>query len=529
MQQHLISPMNDDFAEYLRDESRTVGSGESISFPRSEEEVIHIMKEIYPLDIPVTVQGARTGLAAGAVPHGGHVMNLSRMNRIQGMRQDGQGAFYVTVQPGMVLSQLRKSIELKAFDKTNWSADSIKAYGAFCDAPEQFFSPDPTEASATLGGMAACNASGARSYRYGSIRPYISALRMVLWNGHTLHLARGQATALGTDLVLVTEQGLEIKVSLPSYQMPGTKNASGYYVEQNMDAVDLFIGSDGTLGIITQLEIRLLPMPPVVWGITCFFREEMAAVGAVAAMKEELEEAASMEYFDGTALEILRRQKETGQAFAKLPEIPPKMGAAVYIELHCQKESHALEHLEKIGAAMEKNGARRSDTWVARVDVDRDRLLFFRHAVPESVNMLIDQRKKMHPSITKLGTDMAVPDQHLAHMVQVYRKTLAAHGLESAVWGHVGDNHLHVNILPQNPDEYETGKRIYEEWAAEVTRLGGAVSAEHGVGKLKARFLEVMYGREAVREMALLKRTFDPRGLLGAGNLFQPLKGGGNR
>lgn len=134
--------------------------------------------------------------------------------------------------------------------------------------------------------------------------------------------------------------------------------------------------------------------------------------------------------------------------------------------------------------------------------------------------MLIDERRRTNPAITKLGSDMSVPDERLHDVIELYRTTLAEAGLQSAAWGHIGNNHLHVNVLPRGDADFAAGKELFCSWAAEVTRMGGAVSAEHGVGKIKRGFLETMYGPEHVREMARLKRELDPAGQLGRGNLF---------
>lgn len=525
MEKNIIKPMDDEFSEYLRDESRTIGNAESISFPKSEEEVIEVIKEVYPRDSQITIQGARTGLAAGAVPNGGHVMNLSKMDRVLGIRADKEGCFYLSVQPGTILSQLRKQIENKKFDTNQWDENSLEVYTAFCEASEQFFPPDPTETSATIGGMVACNASGARSYLYGSTRRYITAVRVVLFNGQTLAIHRGESFAQGRSLKLTTEQGKVFDIPLPTFKMPKTKNASGYFIDDNMDAIDLFIGSDGTLGVITEIEVQLLPLPEIIWGVSCFFEKENSAIDFVIALREESKNLAAMEFFDGDALAILRNQKKDNPGFARLPLIDSKANTAVYVEIHCKNEAAALKELSKIGKLMDENGSSQKDTWVARNDADRDLLLFFRHAVPESVNMLIDERKKENPVITKLGTDMSVPNQSLHHIVRVYRQALNAYGLQSAVWGHIGDNHLHVNILPRNEEDFKKGKELYGEWAQEVTTLGGAVSAEHGVGKLKANYLTVMYGQQYIDEMAQLKAIFDPKALFGVGNMFAAKKG----
>lgn len=518
-------PMGEEYAAYLRDESRTTGHAETISFPTTEQEIVEAVNACRESGSRLTVQGGRTGLAAAAVPFGGHILNLSRMDKVLGMGQTADG-FTLTVQPGAVLSELRKKLAAKKFDVTGWSGASKDALGAFMKSGVWFFPPDPTEASATIGGMTACNASGARTHGYGPTRGYVTALRVVLPSGETLALRRGQVFAAGRHLTLTTEQGTTLELDLPTFTMPKTKNASGYYIEDDMDAIDLFIGSDGTLGVFSQMELRLLPMAPQVWGVTCFLPTVDDALTFTSLVRGMKLGEVSMEYFDGNALDILRRQKAEKTAFAALPTIPETAGAAIYVELHCQTEQEAAEKLFAVGDALEQAGGDREVTWVARTESDLDKLMFFRHAVPESVNMMIDERKKTAPSITKLGSDMAVPDDRLFDVMALYRRTLKEEDLESATWGHIGENHVHVNVLPRNEADYARGKALFVRWAEAVTEMGGAVSAEHGVGKLKASFLTVMYGQAHIDEMAALKYTLDPQGLLGAGNLFAAREGG---
>ena len=516
----LIRPLTSDFEEYVRDESRTVGEASSISFPTSEAEVRSVLGELYEEGVPVTVQGARTGLAAGAVPHGGHVMSLARMDAYLGLRQGEDGTFYLRVQPGVVLANLRKALAGKALPTAGWSEESLEALEALYAGPEQFFPTDPTETSACIGGMVACNASGARSYGYGPVRPHVEALRVVLTDGDVVALRRGEVFAAGRTLALETEGGRTIELALPTYEMPKTKNASGYFVASDMDAVDLFIGSDGTLGVVTEVELALMPSPAVVWGVSCFFESEAAALDFTVAARPRLSAAKAIEYFDAGALNILRSQRANSAAFSALPAVEERFACCVYVELDCESEEAALGQLYAIGDAMAEVGASERDTWVARTDVDRECQRFFRHAVPESVNMLIDERRRTDPTITKLGSDMSVPDERLHEVVELYRSSLAKAGLESAAWGHIGNNHLHVNVLPRNAADFAAGKELFAGWAAEVTRMGGAVSAEHGVGKIKRGFLATMYGEEHIREMAALKLQLDPKAQLGRGNLF---------
>ena len=516
---YFVFQVSEGYEGYCRDESRAVGEASTISFPTSEEEVRATVKQMAEKGIPITVQGGRTGLAAGAVPHGGHVLNLTKMTDILGLRKEGD-AYYVRLQPGAVLSVFNKAVADRNLPHDDWDGDSMKALAAFeADVP-YFFPTDPTETSATIGGMVACNASGAKSYRYGSVRPHVSALRLVLADGDVLALRRGEVLADGHKMTLTTVGGRTIRVPVPTYRMPASKNASGYFAAANMDALDLLIGSDGTLGVLTEIEVKLSPLPPVIWGASCFFEGEQQAAVFTELVRRDVPQAAALEYFDPGALDILRVQKQTGTAFSELPEVPEDYGCCVYAELHCADVQEARASLLEIGARMELAGGDEKNSWVSRTDMDRERAKFFRHAVPESVNMLIDERKKTDPVITKLGADMSVPDDKLHQVLCMYREGLAREDLESAIWGHIGNNHLHVNVLPRNGEDYHKGKELFKVWAGEVTRMGGAVSAEHGVGKLKREFLTAMYGPEHIREMAAVKAAFDPDFLFGRGNLF---------
>ena len=505
--------------EYLRDESKKTGHAESISFPETHEQVREILQTLYETCTPVTVQGSRTGLAAAAVPFGGHVMNLSRMDKVLGMRREND-RFYITVQPGVILQKLNKSIAARSFLTDTWSEASQETYKAFTKTPVQMFTPDPTESTASIGGMVACNASGAKSYRYGPTRGHITALRGVLADGRSISLKRGEIFAQGLALTIPTEDGSTLSVCLPTYRMPACKNASGYYCHGDMDAIDLLIGSDGTLAVLTEIELALLPTPALTWGVTAFFPTQAQAVSYTKLLRQVPDGIAAIEYFDSFALDILRQQKAESTAFAGLPFLPEAYGCAVYTELHVSSEDRAYGLLEILSACCAQAGGDPEMTWVATSDSDRDMLHFFRHAVPESVNMQVERSKRLYPEITKVGGDLAVPDEAFETLLNLYDTTLAQEGLLHAAWGHIGDNHIHVNILPRDMDEYSRGKALLARWAAEVSAMGGAVSAEHGVGKLKAPFLEKMYGTHHIRQMQQLKAAFDPKGMLGRGNLF---------
>lgn len=512
--QNLILPMSDEYRDYLHDETKTTGHAEAIAFPTTEEQVCALLRHCRDTNTRVTVQGMRTGLTVACVPDGGMVLSLDRMTAVLGMRIDEQGTVFLRVQPGLSLGVLRSLISSAAFGTKDWSAESLEALERFKKLPKQYFPPDPTESSASLGGMAACNSSGAKTYFYGPTRPYINAVRVATLDGDVISLRRGEHSADGRHFRLTTTSGRVIEGELPSYTMPKCKNASGYYAEDDMDLVDMFVGSDGTLGVMTELELRLIPMPAVIWGINCFFKRESAAIDFVRSLRRPGSPIAAMEYFDGNALAILRVHDDGGCP------VPEGYECMIYLELHSAGEAEARAEIALIGKTMDALGEDCANTWCARSLPDRERLLELRHKVPESVNALIAQRKRSDKAIAKVGSDMAVPDEYLADVMAMYHRGLEKNGFEYAIWGHIGNNHVHVNVLPRAKEDMAAGKAMFMDWAKQIVAMGGTVSAEHGTGKNKAAFLPILYGEQGVREMAALKRCFDPACILGAGNLF---------
>jgi D-lactate dehydrogenase (cytochrome) len=512
--------MSEKYESYLCDESRVIGNAESISFPRTEVELRYALSVEYARGDRVTVQGGRTGISAGAVPNGGHIINLSRMDRITGMRKDADGEFCVRVQAGVVLTRFNDAVAEKKFDASGWGYASLSALEDFHGAGPYMFMPDPTEDTATIGGMAACNASGALTYRYGSTRRHISALRVMLCDGRSVSLRRGECFAKGRRLQLRTDDGDVLCLDLPTYTMPDVKNAAGYFVCDGMDAIDLFIGSDGALGVIFEVEVRLMKRPAHIWSAMCFFGGENDALRFVAECRDMVENLAAIEYFDGASLDILRGEKAFGASLTRIPDISARYGAAVCVELHGALESEAMEQLFYVGECIDRAGGDIYDTWLARTSSANIGLREMRRAIPERVNRLIARRKLTEPTISKLGSDMAVPDGFLRATLGMYRLGMTEAGLESAVWGHIGNNHLHVNILPRSKEEFERGKALIAEWAKRVSESGGTISAEHGVGKLKRDALRIMYGDKHILEMSALKRALDPKWLLGCGNIL---------
>ncbi len=348
----------------------------------------------------------------------------------------------------------------------------------------QFYAPDPTETTASIGGTIATNASGSRSFRYGSTRRHVLGLRVALMDRRILDVHRGD----------------KIDFDVPALPLPNTtKNTAGYPLAPGMDWIDLFVGSEGTLGIITEAELQLLPAPRDVLAGVIFFEDDAAALDAVDVWRD-IAGLRMIEYFDERSLAFLRQRFE---------ETPAHAGAALLIEQENGDVDFWADH-----AAPDHTEA---DSWFAVSDQDRERFRRFRHALPELVNDTMRRR-----GFLKLGSDYAVPIARNREMLSYYHAELRPRALDYVIFGHIGDAHVHVNILPKSQAEFEAGQRLMLDFARHAVELGGTVSAEHGLGKRKAQLLELQYTPDQIEAMKAVKGRLDPQWLLNRGNLFSP-------
>jgi FAD/FMN-containing dehydrogenase len=261
-----------------------------------------------------------------------------------------------------------------------------------------------------------------------------------------------------------------------------------------MDWVDLFIGSEGTLGIVVEAEVKLLPTPAELLTAVIFFASDEAALEAVDLWRG-IPGLRMLEYMDAGSLSLL--QAHNVHRAAK---------AAVLIE---QEGDEPDDRLEQADALWE-------GSWFGSGPADRERFRVFRHALPELVNDTVRRNGSM-----KMGTDFAVPVDRNREMLAIYREACERHFPgQYVIFGHIGDAHLHVNLLPTTPEQQAQAKSLILDFARAAVRLGGTVSAEHGLGKRKAYLLDLQFTSTEVESMKAVKRRLDQRWLLGRGNLF---------
>ena len=445
-------------ASFIRD-----GHADRVVLPETIEEVAEVLASANRDRVPVTVSGAGTGTVGGRVPFGGIVLATDRLNRIKSIEN-----FRGVAEAGVILADFQRAVDQQGL----------------------LYPPDPTERGCFLGGTVATNASGARTFKYGPTRNYIERLKVVLASGEVLDLRRGDKIP---------------KIPVPTYHPPATrKNAAGYFIAPDMDALDLFIGSEGTLGVICEIEARLVPKPQGLLSGVVFFANESDVLAFVAEAKSGAVDARALEFFDNESLNFLRQ---------KYPEVPGAAVAAIFFEQETTDQTE--ESILNTWLVLLDRHHAFVDSWFATNEQDQARLREFRHQLPVLMNEWF-----AHYRQRKVSTDMAVPDAAFPGLFDLYKQTLASSGLCYTIFGHIGDNHVHVNILPRDEDEGARARELYVQFLKYAASVGGTLSAEHGVGKLKRDYLRLFYSDDQLREMAALKKTFDPHGILGRGNIF---------
>ena len=488
----VIKSRIDEIQNFLSDASNYKGFCEAVYFPENTSDVSQILKEANAKKVTVTIAGNGTGLTGARVPEGGIVISTDKLNKI--ILIDSENMFAVS-EPGVLLSDLLSVLKEKNL----------------------LYPPDPTENNCFLGGTVATNASGEKTFKYGPTRNYILELEIVLAEGEILNIKRGEYLADNYKLQMKTDSGKEININLPSYNMPAVKNSAGYFVKPGMDAIDLFIGSEGTLGVITKIKIKLLPNPEKIISCVVFFESEENALDFIQKAREisytsraynniQAIDALSLEYFDEMTLEFMREDYK---------QIPDVVKAGVWFEQEVNKANEEFFLDQWLTLIREFKGDEDS-AWFAFTESDKDKLQIFRHAISQKIIELIAKN-----NVKKLGTDVAVPDIKFRELYNFSKKAVQESKFVYLIYGHFGNSHMHLNILPKNEEEYLKGKIIYIAICKKAAELGGTISAEHGIGKLKTDYFIDMYGKEIIMEMAELKKTLDPNMILGSGNIFK--------
>jgi glycolate oxidase len=417
----------------------------AVVFPTSQEDVQKLVKVCYEEEIPIFPRGAGSGLTGGAVPtlEKGVVVSFERMNRFQ-LNVDNATA---VVEPGVITYEFQREVE---------------RFGLF-------YPPDPSSFKySTIGGNIAENAGGPRCLKYGVTREYVLGLTAVIKEGEVIKTGN-----------------------------PVIKDVAGY------DITKLFVGSEGTLGLITSAVLKLIPKPKA-RGTALILFKNLEDVGRVVAkiMTSGIFPSA-LEFMDRDAIRAVEEFKPVG--------LPKDVSALLLVEVDGSPQSvkEDIKAVEELAKAMG-----------LEVKVADDE---------ESAEKLWTARKSLGPALGNLRTgkineDVVVPRVYLSEAIRDYRKVAEKYGLLMAIFGHIGDGNLHVNLLydKKNKEEEERAERAVDEIFEITLRYNGSITGEHGVGLTKRKFLEYQFGPVGMEILRGIKKVFDPKNLFNPGKVIAP-------
>jgi len=408
---------------------------------RSVEDVRCVLEVADALEVPVTPRGAGTGKSGGAVPvHGGLVLSLASLNSILDIDREN---LLARVQPGVITGTLQAAVEEVGL----------------------FYPPDPASLDTCfIGGNVAENAGGPRAFKYGVTNQYVLGAEVVVPGGRSLEVGRRTV-----------------------------KGVAGY------DLTSLLVGSEGTLGVFTELTLRLVPCPQAVRTLLALFNDSVEAGGAVSRMVEAGLVPRVIELMDRESVQTLREER-------KLP-IPSETGALLLVEVDGDKETLDAQ-IDRVAGACESGGA--FDILATRTAAEARQLWSARRELSE----LLGHRRRH-----KLADDIVVPRSSIADMIREATRLGDARGVLVACYGHAGDGNLHINVLWDDEDSGPAELALNEIVAAAVG-FGGTITGEHGVGAAKRHLLQLEQDPALIELGKQVKKVFDPRGIMNPGKIY---------
>jgi D-lactate dehydrogenase (cytochrome) len=518
---------------YLEDAAHFPGGhARALIAPACESQVAEALRNAAAV-LPV---GAQSSLTGGATPMGETIVSTHRLTGVELVGPDR-----VRVGAGVALETMLQTVE----------------------AGGRAYPPAPTFRGAFVGGTIATNASGAATFKYGSTRDWVVALTVVLPSGDVLDIERGATHAHPEGYFELLLPSGTVRVPVPGYRAPAVpKLSAGYFAAPQMDLIDLFIGSEGTLGIVTEATLRLLPVRPAQLLAFVPFPDEAAAIAFARILRHDSRrsglstplkagpstrlragqagiDVAAIEYMDDRSLAIIR---EDGADVANGINLPGDGRCALLVTLELAPGTSAAAVYDEIARSQD---AVRPDTPTARFcgrlleagvfdeaavaapgETGRAaQLIAVREAVPSGVNQRIGRASRsIDPRIDKTAADIIVPFERITEFLRELRTESRRCGLDCVVWGHASDGNLHPNVIPRSLDELQRAKTLVADLGRLAIRLGGAPMAEHGVGRnpIKQQLLTELYGEAGIEAMRAVKRAIDPDWKLSPGVIFEP-------
>lgn len=478
----------------LRDESHIVGRAEAMLSPESLSELSLALSAAYGRKEVLTPRGAGTGLFGGCVPQGGKILNLSRLTKLGKLRESPLGDDFreIELECGVTQLELEKALSGSGF----------------------FFPPDPTEESASIGGIFATGAAGPSSLLYGQSSKYISEMKFITKRGTVLELKRekgnekekkeGFGKRPSEDGIIFLSEGRQIDTNKFS-ELPFRLGGS--------DAIDFLFGSEGRLGIAASFTLTLLREPEDIWGVLFFFDEESRCISfskklsALAKANEKGSGLRAAEFFNYDSLEFLRKNQSCS-LLSSVPELPAA-GAALYIEvIGSQEETEEL--LTLILSAFEELGGGDDDSWAENGTAGVKRLRTLRHALPAILNETPECFSKSRGC--RLETDFSGAPEDFSEFIRLYEEGAESYGVSGALYGHILKNELFFSLFPfdsEGEDREEACLELIGFLATRLREKNGLLITEHGAGRAKIDCVQAFLSENEKKALRELEESFD--------------------
>ena len=453
-----FEPVMPSYQSYLQDESHLQGRAEEICFPETGEQVALAFAHGAERGQKVTIQGGRTGLSGGAVPEGGLILNLSHLLKVGSLQRQADGSGILEAEAGVTLETVQSR-----------------------SAPLRFL-PNPTETTATLGGMFACGAAGPGGFRWGAMSSWVEALTWVTPEGKIWKIPRG---------AYVSRDGF---LPLPDgSQLPG---------EDQTDLIDFLSGWGGRMGAAVSFRLRLQPAAPDTWGLVFFFdREEQCLRFAEGLGREGLPEAlTAAEYLNGTALHLLNAHRDR-PGLRDLGQLPGEAAICLETEGSPRETEQTLGRLLDL---FEENGGREENSWADQSPAMLRRFRNLRHCLQEILGELPEIRRE-DGSLYSL--DLQVP--RFSELLPRLQEAAEETGIPAAIYGHVLDPKLHMVLLPTTEARGAACGTCLEAAAGWTARLGGSLWGEYGMGRLHRELCTRRHDEKAGKQEKIA-RVLDP-------------------
>src|SRR3989338_4318256 len=463
---HDIIPKNDPRIESYREDTMHRGDPDAVVRARDEREVKEVLQFCFEHRIPVTICGSQTSMTGASVAEEGLLLSTERLEGLISLDQDTRGTT-ATFRGGTITADVQRLVEEAGY----------------------FYPVAPTSReSCRIAANVATNASGEDSYKYGPCRTYVRRLKVLLADGS------------------------ERVIERPRDHIPSQERNRAGYMLQGAQPLDLFIGSEGTLGLITEVTLDLLPRSPSFFAMLLPFSDQRKGLHALIDLTQKRTQSLrALEFVDDEACRTMKTH----------PDFPPALREAralIYLKQEWRDERERAQLLSWWCEWIEKQGENAEIAFVATTEKKRKMLQAFRHHIPKTVNE--EARKYWSQGGGKIGSDWWVPVKHLMEITDFFYTEVAKAGLRGMAYAHMGSGHPHTNIVTKNREEYQKGMQILRKCCEKAVFFGGGVAGEHGIGKIHRDLLCIQHSSAMISQMKKWKQEYDSHFLLGRGNLF---------